>query len=308
MSKQNKTRKESLGLGIRALLEGIQLEQNSDTNAATIPANATAFIDIHQIEPNPLQPRTEFNPEHLAELANSIKIHGIIQPITVRQVTNNKYQIISGERRWRAAQIAELTQVPAYVRTALNDQEMLEMALIENIQRQDLNPIEIAISYQRLIEECALKHEELADRLAKNRSTVTNFLRLLKLPPDIQMALKKQQLTTGHARALIALEKIDLQLHAFKEVINKELSVRQTESLVRELLSKQKNIPKNAAANTNTSNNIKLPAHLQKIQYDLASHFGSKVQFKRNPAGKGELVIPFNSDDELNRILELIDY
>ncbi|HEY0899047.1 MAG TPA: ParB/RepB/Spo0J family partition protein, partial [Sphingobacteriaceae bacterium] len=224
----------------------------------------------------------------------------LIQPITVRKAGQNSYQLISGERRLRASKLAGLTEIPAYIRTA-NDQQMLEMALIENIQRENLNAIEIALSYQRMLDECNLKQEELGDRVSKNRSTVTNYLRLLRLPPAIQASIRDGQISMGHARALINVEDADKQLFIHREIISKQLSVRKVEELVRDL--------QNVANRKNT--NTKAPAmsfQYQKVQDDLASKFGTKVKLKVQGKGTGAIEIPFLSEDDLNRILELLDW
>lgn len=295
MSKQ----KPDLGKGIRALLENMESETNADLHAkqkSEIASSNTISLDL--IEINPFQPRADFDDEALSDLAASIKIHGIVQPVTVRSLDNGKYQLISGERRVRASKLAGLKEVPAYVRSA-NDQEMLEIALVENIQREDLNAIEIAIHLRRLLDECSLTHEQLAERVGKNRSTVTNFLRLLKLPPDIQLGLKKKEVSMGHARALINLEDPIGQLSIYKEIVKKGLSVRETEDLVRSF-QKRKLIPK-------STNNQILPYAFRKIQDELSSQLSTRVVVKRSKTGKGEIVISFFSDDDLFRIKELID-
>ena len=250
---------------------------------------------------NPFQPRTDFDPQALQELSESILLQGLIQPITVRKIGENAYQLISGERRYRASKLAGITEIPAYIRTA-NDQQMLEMALIENIQRENLNAIEVALSFQRMIEECNLKQEELGERVSKNRSTVTNYLRLLKLPPVIQAAIRDGELTMGHARALINVGEVDKQLYIFKLIVDLGLSVRKAEELVREIQNgnkkkaqKDKNVPKSF--------------QFQKIEDDLASKFSSQVKLNLKSAkGKGAIEIPFESEDDLSRILELLDW
>lgn len=259
-------------------------------------------IRISQIAVNPFQPRTDFDEEALRELADSIKLQGLIQPITVRQAAPNTYQLISGERRLRASKLAGLTEIPAYVRMA-NDQQMLEMALIENIQRENLNAMEVALSFQRMIEECNLKQEELGERVSKNRSTVTNYLRLLKLPPVIQAAIRDGELSMGHARALINLPEIDKQLYVFREIVQKGLSVRKTEELVRDIQQQASQKPaKNPKAST-------LSFQYQKVEDDLASKFATRVKLKvAGKKGNGAIEIPFHSEDDLNRILELLDW
>jgi ParB family chromosome partitioning protein len=258
-------------------------------------------LPLQQIEVNPFQPRTTFEEESLIELADSIKVHGVIQPITVRKTENNKYQLIAGERRLRASKLAGKSEIPAFVRTA-SDQESIEIALIENIQREDLNPLEIAINYKRLQDECDLTQEQLAERLGKNRSTVTNFMRLLKLPPDIQAGLRDEKITMGHAKALLALDNPLALLSAYKEVIAKGLSVRQVEELVRNLEVKpKKNIPASSSNNTN-----QLPFTVKKMQDQLTDSLGTKVHINRTNEGKGEIVIKFYNDDDLERLVEVI--
>ena len=228
----NNNKKRGLGRGLSALLESIETDITSDTNSesAKLVLGSIANIEIEKIEANPFQPRATFNKEALVELSESIKQHGVIQPVTVRKLGNGYFQLISGERRFRASQIAGLSEIPAYIRVA-NDQAMLEMALVENIQREDLDPIEVAISYKRLIEECKLTQEGLSEKVAKNRSTVTNFLRLLKLPVEIQAGLRERKLTMGHARSLINIPEEKEQLRVYTKIIEDGLSVRQTEEI-----------------------------------------------------------------------------
>ncbi len=294
-------RKGGLGRGLGSLLEGNKY--TGKTESSTInDVNTIADIAIDQIQTNPYQPRTHFDQAALEELAESIKIQGIIQPITVRQLDQNTYQLISGERRYQASKMAGLKVIPAYIRKA-DDQQMLEMALIENIQRESLNAIEIALSYQRLLTECNLKQEELGDRVGKKRTTVTNYLRLLKLPPDIQIALRDNVITMGHARALINIDTIEQQLDVFKEVVAKELSVRKVEELVRNLQNaKKKPDPQQKLVFNKYEEEIKT------VENRLSSQFGTKIQVKANNDGKGEIKIPFVSVDELNRILEILNY
>lgn len=258
-------------------------------------------IYLDQIEVNPFQPRSDFDQEALNELTDSIRTQGIIQPITVRKLGTNKYQLIAGERRFQASKQAGLKKIPAYVRTA-NDQDMLEMALIENIQRENLNAIEIALSYQRLLTDCDLKQEELGDRVGKNRSTVTNYLRLLKLPPDIQIGIRDKKISMGHARALINVENIETQLDIYRKIISDDLSVRKVEAIVRQYVSgtpgkSQKLKP--AATND---------AAMNQLRQKLSSHFGSRIQIKADEKYRGEIRIPFVSTDDLNRILEILDF
>ena len=293
-------KKTGLGRGLRALLDDSDSpeddrQQLSNENASL---GSISSVKISQVQVNPFQPRTDFDPEALHELAESIKLQGLIQPITVRQSDQNFYQLISGERRLRASKLAGLTEIPAYVRTA-NDQQMLEMALIENIQRENLNAIEVALSFQRMIDECNLKQEQLGERVSKNRSTVTNYLRLLKLPPAIQVSIRDKEISMGHARALVSVEDVDKQLYLFQELINHGLSVRKVEELVRQLqiIGKEK---KPAKANG-------ISFQYRKIQDDLASKFSTNVKLKLNEQGKGSIEIGFMSDDDLNRILEMLE-
>jgi ParB family chromosome partitioning protein len=298
MSENNTVKKRGgLGRGLGALIEG------SKTENASAPAavNNIAEISLSQIETNPFQPRTHFDKEALEELAESIRVQGIIQPITVRQLDSNTYQLISGERRYQASKLAGLVTIPAYIRKA-NDQQMLEMALIENIQRENLNAIEIALSYQRLLSECNLKQEELGDRVGKKRTTVTNYLRLLKLPPDIQIGLRDNQISMGHARALINIESVDQQLDVFHRIIREELSVRKVEEIVR-LLGGQKITKPVAPPELDLYG-----GEIKKVESRLSTYFGTRIHVKSNNAGKGEIKIPFVSVDDLNRILEILNY
>ncbi len=294
-------KKTGLGRGLRALLDDSDLPENDRQQVSNESSalGSISFVKISQVQVNPFQPRTDFDPGALQELAESIKLQGLIQPITVRQSGQNSYQLISGERRLRASKLAGLTEIPAYVRTA-NDQQMLEMALIENIQRENLNAIEVALSFQRMIDECNLKQEQLGERVSKNRSTVTNYLRLLKLPPTIQASIRDKEISMGHARALISVEDVDKQLYLFHEIINHGLSVRKVEELVRQLQNTGK---------------VKKPVKVagmsfqyMKIQDDLASKFSTNVKLKLDEKGKGSIEIGFMSDDDLNRILEMLDW
>jgi ParB family chromosome partitioning protein len=300
MTYQKKT---GLGRGLSALLNDVEEPENTRNNIGKeISPGTINNIKISEIQVNPFQPRTEFDKEALAELSDSIKLQGLIQPITVRKLGTNGsgYQLISGERRMRASKLAGLTEIPAYVRTA-NDQQMLEMALIENIQREDLNALEVAFSFQRMLEECNLKQEELGDRVSKNRSTVTNYLRLLKLPPSIQASVRDGKISMGHAKALLSVEDVDKQLYIHNEIIAKSLSVRKTEELARDI--QQVNLKKPASKKGEP-----ISFQYQKIQDDLASKFATKVNLKVQSKGKGAIEIPFTSDDDLSRILELLDW
>lgn len=300
-------RKTGLGRGLGALLQDdLKTTTTNTTPKETAEVNVSSagsinFIKIEDIAVNPFQPRTDFDQNALLELAESIKLQGLIQPITVRQIGKDQYQLISGERRLRASKLADINDIPAYVRTA-NDQQMLEMALIENIQRENLNAIEVALSFQRMIEECNLKQEELGDRVSKNRSTVTNYLRLLKLPPVIQAGIRDGQISMGHARALINVGEIDKQLYVFQEIIDKGLSVRMAEILVR-------NIQEQLKPKKGKGVGQQLDFQYQKIEDDLASRFSTRVKLNlKNARGKGAIEIPFESEDDLSRILELLDW
>lgn len=301
------SKKKALGRGLNALLSDSNTEERLETdipvskNPATTTAPASGSIleiPLTQIEVNPFQPRTHFDQQALQELADSIKVHGIIQPITLRKLARDQYQLISGERRFQASKLAGLTSVPAYIRSA-DDQQMLEMALIENIQRENLNAIEVALSYQRLMSECNLKQEELGDRVGKNRATVTNYLRLLKLPPDVQIAVRDNKLSMGHARAIINVENPDQQLYIFKKTLAEELSVRKVEELVRELAT-TKTEQKTAATPASTANR-----EINQLQSRLSSHFGTRIVVKSD-GKKGEIKIPFLSVEDLNRILDIL--
>lgn len=294
-------RKGGLGRGLGSLLEGNKYTGKTESST-TNEVNTIADIAIDQIQTNPYQPRTHFDQAALEELAESIKVQGIIQPITVRQLDQDTYQLIAGERRYQASKIAGLTVIPAYIRKA-DDQQMLEMALIENIQRENLNAIEIALSYQRLLSECSLKQEELGERVGKKRTTVTNYLRLLKLPPDIQIALRDNIISMGHARALINIDTVEKQLDVFKEVVAKELSVRKVEELVRNLQNANKKPDPQQKLSFS-----KYEEELKTVETKLSSQFGTKIQVKANNDGKGEIKIPFVTVEELNRILEILNY
>ncbi|MBC7913436.1 MAG: ParB/RepB/Spo0J family partition protein [Pyrinomonadaceae bacterium] len=293
-----------LGRGLSALLnDDTETLQSSPGNPLLAAESASpgniSHVKISEVEVNPFQPRTDFDKEALKELAESIKLQGLIQPITVRKLSANKYQLISGERRLRASKLAGIADIPAYIRTA-NDQQMLEMALIENIQRENLNSIEVALSFQRMLDECNLKQEELGDRVSKNRSTVTNYLRLLRLPPAIQASIRDNQISMGHAKAILGLDGSDKQLYVYKEIVKKGLSVRKAEELVREI--QQTGLKKTGSKEQPVSFQYK------KIQDDLASKFGTKVQLKVKDKGKGSIEIPFVSEEDLSRILELLDW
>jgi ParB family chromosome partitioning protein len=302
------SKKKALGRGLSALLKDndeaedkleVDIPISNPVIQASAPVSAMNEIPVEQIEVNPFQPRTHFDQDALLELAESIKVHGIIQPITVRRLSSNQYQLISGERRFQASKLADLKTIPAYIRSA-NDQQMLEMALIENIQRENLNAIEIALSYQRLITECSLKQDELGERVGKNRATVTNYLRLLKLPPDIQIAVRDNRLSMGHARAIINVETPDQQLYIFKKTLEEDLSVRKVEELVRELSTK-----KTEKSEADRADSAPATKEITQLQSNLSSHFGTRVVVKSD-GKKGEIRIPFLSVEDLNRILDIL--
>lgn len=295
-------KRNALGRGLGALLKDTPQTTKLETEGKVNPVAGIFEIPLVEIQVNPYQPRVHFDKTALEELSESIKVQGIIQPITVRRLGEKEYQLISGERRYQASKLAGLEKVPAYVRTA-NDQQMLEMALIENIQRENLNALEIAHSYQRLLSECDLKQEQLGDRVGKNRTTVNNYLRLLKLPPDIQAGIRDQQISMGHARALINIEDIDKQLAIFQRILSDELSVRKVEALVKELNSPKEEKDKETKRSVDPVKKYEIT----KIQQKLASHFGTKVALKTDEKDKGEIKIPFHSTDDLNRILEILD-
>lgn len=292
--------KAQIGKGIGALLGNIKDEVNSFSKAVPNPeevlVGSITRIPLNMIEVNPKQPRRTFDEAPLKELAESIKLHDIIQPITVTKLPNKKYQLISGERRFKASALAGLTDIPAYIRTA-NDQEILEMGLLENLQRENLNAIEIGLAYKRLMSECNLTQEDVADRMKKERSTVTNYIRLLKLPPSIQVSVRNKELSMGHARALLGLEHIEQQVFAAKEIIEKQLSVRATEELIKQL-SQQKAGTKAKAKST------ELPPAYKRIEDQIASHLSTKVKLDRKKNGKGTIVLEFYNDNDLERILD----
>lgn len=300
--------KQALGKGIRALLNNIDEELAANAGpqmegTSSLPGHkegvAGARIPIDLIVPNPMQPRRDFDEAALQELADSIRQHDIIQPITLSRLANGKYQLISGERRWRASKMAGLKDIPAYVRTA-DDNGLLELALLENLQREDLNAIEIALSYRRLMDECNLTQEGVAERMNKERSTVANYLRLLRLPPDVQKAVRDGELSMGHARAIIGLEQVDHQLYACREVREKGLSVRQTEALVKGLAEEA--APSQGAVTRKAEQ--KLPPAFKRIEDSMASHFSTRVRLERKKNGRGQVSIEFYSDEDLERIME----
>jgi ParB family chromosome partitioning protein len=288
------TKKYALGRGLGALIEGVEKE------VLEKKVEANLQIAIETIDANPFQPRTRFDEQALEELASSIRQLGIVQPLTVRESGNGRFQLIAGERRLRAAKIAGLTHVPAFIRTA-NDQAMLELALVENIQREDLDAVEVAISYQRLIEECKLTQEQLSDRVGKQRSTVANYLRLLKLPAEIQLGIKNKHVTMGHARTLVNIDDPKKQIKVYYKIIDDDLSVRNTEELVRSLQTETLKDPSKGEKKKKLNEDFsQLSSHLEKL-------FSSKVNFRINEKGKGKIVIQFDTPEEMERILGVFD-
>ena len=288
------SKKNALGKGLGALLENAKTDITSKpSNEINVQAGLISRINIDSITPNPFQPRIDFEKESLLELTDSIKEHGVIQPITVRKIGRDNFQIISGERRYQACKIAKIIEIPCYIRIA-NDQEMLEMAIVENIQRKNLNAIEIGLSYQRLIDECNLTHEQLSIKLSKNRSTISNFLRLLKLPVEVQKALRDSKITMGHARALLSFNSEAEILSAFKKIISESLSVRDAEKM-----NHKKKLP--------NEEKVILSRYELRMQNNISFQLKSDVKIKKNTNGKGQLVISFKNQDQLNEILDNFD-
>jgi ParB family chromosome partitioning protein len=290
----NTGKKSPLGRGLGALIDGVEKE------VLEKKVEANLQIEIDSIDANPFQPRTRFDSQSLEELAASIRQVGIVQPLTVRESEDGRYQLIAGERRLRAARMAGLTHVPAYIRTA-DDTAMLEMALVENIQREDLDAMEVAITYQRLIEECSLTQEQLSDRVGKQRSTVANYLRLLRLPAEIQLGIRNRNLTMGHARTLVNIDDPAKQINVFYHIIQEDLSVRATEDLVRHLQSGAVRDPVRGELKK------KLNTEYEVLAGQLSKLFESDVQFRINEKGRGKIVIPFSDSDEMERIIALLD-
>ena len=293
-------KKQALGRGLSALLKDPEndIKSVNDKNADKVVGNIIE-LDIDAIEINPFQPRTNFNEDSLQELASSIKELGVIQPITVRKLDFNKYQLISGERRLRASKLVGLNTVPAYIRIA-NDNESLIMALVENIQRHDLDPIEIALSYQRLIDEIQLTQEQMSDRVGKKRSTIANYLRLLKLDPIIQTGIRDGFISMGHGRAIINIEDQDVQTDIYQKIVSQNLSVRETEALVKNYQESIKPSPTIKAKKTSTF------AVAEDQKKAFTNFFGSKIEVKVAGNGKGKITIPFHSEEDFNRIIKLI--
>jgi ParB family chromosome partitioning protein len=292
------TKKKALGRGLSALLNDPEndIKSAEDKNADKVVGNIVE-LSLDAIEVNPFQPRTSFSEEALKELASSIRELGVIQPITVRKLDFNKYQLVSGERRYRASKMLGLETIPSYIRIA-NDQESLEMALVENIQRQDLDPIEVALSYQRLIDEIDLTQEEMSERIGKNRSTIANYLRLLKLDPIVQTGMRDGFLSMGHGRALINVNSTNVQLEVYERILKDKLSVRETEALVRRI-QEDSNKPKGKKT-------PEVDEKKQKALKQISSYFGAKVELKVNKKGNGKLIVPFSSDEDFQRIKKLI--
>jgi ParB family chromosome partitioning protein len=298
-------KRNALGRGLGALLESANTDITSKSKTDSedlVLVGSVSNLAIKQIEANPFNPRTHFELDALNELTASIKQHGIIQPVTVRKMGYDKYQLISGERRFKAASSAGLTHIPAYIRVA-NDQSMLEMALVENIQREDLDAIEIAISYQRLLDECNLNQEQLSDKVSKTRSAVTNFLRLLKLPADIQAGIRSRDISMGHARALVSIEEEAVQLKIFNDILVHQLSVRQTEELVR---GKTPQTSSKTSKNKQKKRNI-LSVEEKQMLEEIGTFLGTSVEMKRQSDGAGKLLISFKSEADLQRILKTLE-
>jgi ParB family transcriptional regulator, chromosome partitioning protein len=291
-------KKDALGKGIRSLLQNIDadLKNTAGSLKTEVVEQSTSIlrIPLDQIEVNPKQPRKDFDEEALSELAASVKMHDIIQPLTVSKLPNGRYRLIAGERRFRASKIAGLKDVPVYVRQA-NDVQLLELSLLENLQRENLNAIEIALSYKRLMDELDYTQEQVAERMGKDRSTVTNYIRLLKLPPDIQVAVRSGVITMGHARALISIDVVDKQLFVYGEIKKKGLSVRQTEDLVRQLYTPH---------TVKVAAKQQLSPEFKKVEDNLASSFGTKVKLTHNKKGYGSILFEYYSLQELNALLE----
>ncbi len=288
-------KRSALGRGLDALITMDDLK--------TSGSSSISEIELSKIQPNPEQPRSVFEEEALEELATSIRSLGVIQPITLKELEPEKYLIISGERRYRAAQKAGLTCIPAYIRTA-EDENIVEMALIENIQREDLNAIEIALAYQRLIENYGLTQEKLSERIGKKRTTIANYLRLLKLPAEIQMGLKDKRIDMGHARALISVEDPEVQLAFYEQILSDSLSVRQVEEMVRSVANgEMQNLKKNGSKSSKEA----LPEEFNLLREHLSSFFQTKVQLVCNKKGKGKITIPFASEEELEKLISLLD-
>ena len=297
-----KQNKDLLGKGIRSLLQSIDadLKTPSGNLKQTVVESAIGSLRIalDEIDVNPKQPRRDFDEQSLQELAASIKTHDIIQPVTVTKMPSGRYRLVSGERRVRAAKIAGIADIPAYIRQT-NDQQLLELALLENLQREDLNAMEVAMSYKRMMDELNYTHEQVGERMSKDRSTITNFIRLLKLPPDIQVAVRTGEISMGHARALINVDSIDKQLFIFDEIKEKGLSVRQTEALVRNMYKESGGVKKHTKKS--------LPPGFQRIEDKLASHFSTRVKLKHDKNNSGSITFEYYSLEEFNKILSQLN-
>jgi len=291
-------KKKALGRGLSAILESPETDITSRDISGEYVVGAVAHVSIDQIDPNPFQPRTYFDESGLAELVISIQNQGIIQPVTVRKMGYDKYQLISGERRLKASRLAGFTAIPAYIRVA-NDEQMLEMALVENLHREDLNPLEIAISFQRLLDECNLRQEELSKKVGKDRTTISNYVRLLTLPTEIQLAIRDAKISMGHARALITVSDTKVQLLILHRILEKKLSVRQVEEIVRTFVSGSPPLKKHEKP--------LLPVRFEKAREILISKLGANVDLKINTKGNGVIIIPFSSDEDFDRILSEIE-
>ncbi len=304
MAVRKKYDRSVLGRGLDDIGGGRGLDALIDTGSEVRTQGSSNLneIEISNIEPNPNQPRREFDQEALQELANSISEVGIIQPITLRQMENGRYQIIAGERRWRASQLAGLTTIPAYIRT-VEDEGVMEMALVENIQREDLNAIEVALAYQHLAETTGMTQEKISKRVGKSRAAVTNFLRLLKLPAQVQMALKNHEIDMGHARALLAIDSPSAQIKLFKEIQKQQYSVRKVEEMVQAL----KNGEDIKTAKGKVAGKSQLPEEFSILKERLSQFFQTKVQMTCSPKGKGKISIAFNNEEELERIMNSLD-
>jgi ParB family transcriptional regulator, chromosome partitioning protein len=295
------SKKPALGRGLSALLENAETDimmPGSANGAASEPVDSISKLTIDKIEANPFQPRTEFDKEALMELAGSIRQHGIIQPLTVRKMGRGTYQLISGERRFRASQIAGLKEIPCYIRLA-DDQAMLEMALVENIQRENLNPVEVGVSYQRLMEECSLTQEQLSIKVGKKRSTITNYLRLLKLPAEIQQGLQTKKLGMGHARALLSLDNEKLQVKAYKRILDEGLSVRDVEAMAK--------APEAKATPPKSPGRRAMTFEQQRFKSSLSELIGRHISLKVDTKGKGSITIPFDDEEDMRRIAHVLD-
>ncbi len=297
-------KKPALGKGLGALLDAsstpvVPKSSNpQNSSAEKFTEGGTSFLEIGKIEANPFQPRAHFDKDALAELTDSIKLHGVIQPITVRKIADNKYQIISGERRFRASKDAGMKTIPVFIRNA-DDQTMLEMAIIENVQRKDLNAIEVALSYQRLIDECSITQEKVGERVSKSRVSVTNYLRLLNLPDEVQAGIRDERISMGHARALLSIADESMMVKVYRATVDQQLSVRKVEEIARTLKEDQKGNQRKSES--------KLPDNVQEFQENLSFHLKAKVKVSQDKTGKGKITINFDDEDHLTKILNLLD-